>query len=78
MCRVEHGDRVWLREPREEEEVRVLSEGMLDVVVAGLHLPRGDDGDRVAELFHEIGASRRKAFLFHASQATECEIPAVG
>ena len=70
MCRVEHGDRVWLREPCEEEEVRILSEGMLDVVVASLKVSSRDDRDRIAKLFHESGAPGRKAGLIHISQAT--------
>ena len=65
MGRVEYGNRFWFGEPGEEEEVRVLSEGMLDIIVSDLQLPRGNDGDRVAEVFHERSAPRRKACLIH-------------
>jgi hypothetical protein len=72
---IEDRDRVWFGEPCEEEEVRVLSEGVLNVVVSRLQLPGGDDRDGVTELIHERRAPRSKSSLFHADRLPSAAIP---
>ncbi len=71
VARVEYGNRVGFREPGQEEEVGVLSEGVVDVIVTRLKPSGWDDRDRVTKLFHESGTPCREASLIHNTQATE-------
>ena len=54
MGRVEHRNGVRFRETCEEEEIRVLPEGVLYVIIANLFLACWDDRDGISEVLHEL------------------------